>query len=472
MSKQLERFLLNWIWPYVKPHMDPDQLGGLPGTSVEHYIIKMVDFILSAMDGDTDAAVLAMPVDYSKAFNRMLHSTIINDISSLSNPSVPTCAIRLLKSYLTQRSMSVRYKGEASSFRRVPGGGPQGGLLTGLLFCLQVRLAGSPCQPATRQLPALAAPGSPAPPAREEGEEEQQPCTKKSKLNKEAYIDDLTMLEKISLSDLVVKERQIGPHSYHDRFNLTLPPHKSVLQHQIEDLVRFTKAKSMIINQKKTKCLPFINSRTKDFMPELKMDGKTLDVIYQLKLVGLVITADLSWAEHVDYTVKRVKSTMWQLLRLKQMNAPKEKLIEFYILKIRSILMFGAVCFHSSLTAEQSQLLERQQLSCLATILGSEYTTPSRALQLTNLPTLATLREEACFKWAVKAQASSQHSHLFPVRPSHNTRSGTVFKEPQCRGSRYYRSAVPAMARLLNARGVAPASTGTITTNSGAVIQL
>ena len=88
---------------------------------------------------------------------------------------------------------------------------------------------------------------------------------------------------------------------------------------------------------------------------------------------------------------------MWQLLRLKQMSAPKEKLIEFYILKIRSILMFGAVCFHSSLTAEQSQLLERQQLSCLATILGSEYTTPSRALQLTNLPSLATLREEACF---------------------------------------------------------------------------
>ena len=129
--------------------------------------------------------------------------------------------------------------------------------------------------------------------------------------------------------------------------------------------------------------------------------------------------------------------------------------------------MFGAVCFHSSLTAEQSNMLERQQLTCLATILGSEYTTYSRALQLTNLPSLATLRQEACFQWAVKAQVSPQHSHLFPTRPSsHNTRSGTVFQEYQCR------SAVPAMARLLNSLGVAPAGTGTTTTNSGAVIQL
>ena len=282
------------------------------------------------------------------------------------------------------------------------------------------------------------------------------------------------MLEKISLSDLILKERIIGPPMYHDRFHLTLPPHKSVLQHQILDLVRFTKEKSMIINQKKTKCIPFINSRTKDFVPELVMDGSTLEVIYQLKLVGLVITADLSWSEHIKYTVKRVKGTMWQLVRLKQMNAPKEKLVEFYILKIRSILMFGAVCFHSSLTGEQSQLLERQQLTCLATILGSEYTTYSRALRLTNLPSLATLREEACLKWAIKAQASPQHSHLFPTRPSNNTRSGTVFQEYQCRGERYYRSAVPAMARLLNFRGVTPVGTGTgtITTKSGRIIQI
>ena len=41
--------------------------------------------------------------------------------------------------------MCVRYKGEQSEFRKMPVGGPQGGLLTGILFCPQVNKVGSPC---------------------------------------------------------------------------------------------------------------------------------------------------------------------------------------------------------------------------------------------------------------------------------------------------------------------------------------
>ena len=75
ISKQLERLVLNWIWPYIQPHLDPDQMGGRPGCSIEHYIVKMIHFILGSMDGDRDAAVLAVPVDFSKAFNRA-HATL------------------------------------------------------------------------------------------------------------------------------------------------------------------------------------------------------------------------------------------------------------------------------------------------------------------------------------------------------------------------------------------------------------
>ena len=142
--------MLNWIWPYIHPHLDPDQMGGRPGCSIEHYIVKMVHFILQSMDGDSDAAVLGVPVDYSKAFNRMKHSDIMCNLIALN---VPTCAVKFIKSYLTQRSMCVRYKGEVSSFKSCPGGGPQGGLLTGVLFCLQVNKAGRPCS--LPQLPVL-----------------------------------------------------------------------------------------------------------------------------------------------------------------------------------------------------------------------------------------------------------------------------------------------------------------------------
>jgi hypothetical protein len=275
VSKQLERYVLNWIWPYIQPHLDPDQMGGRPGCSIEHYIIKMVHFILSSMDGDHDAAVISFPVDYSKAFNRMQHSEIVMSLEALN---VPTCATKLIMSYLTQRSMCVKFNGSTSSFQRSPGGGPQGGLLTGVLFCLQVNKAGSPCpvpqlparrqqpsqgettsrpeppssrpdpinEPATSVLqppadtsqePALGTasidpqyPSSRQKPAPDTASIDPQPpssrqepffgpanrnedeiilpsCHKQDLLHKKSYIDDLIMLEKISLANLVKKDK-------------------------------------------------------------------------------------------------------------------------------------------------------------------------------------------------------------------------------------------------------------------------
>ena len=433
------------------------------------------------MDGNHDAAVLAVPVDYSKAFNRMLHSNILNIVADIS-PPVPTCAIRLLKSYLTQRSMCLRYKGATSSFHKCPGGGPQGGLLTGLLFCIQVNKAGQPCKipqaivqqeevPATGHPPDLPplleepdlrpqvqqeevpAAGHPPdlpplleqPDLRLQVQQEEVPatgrppdlpplqelpiCHRTALINKKSYIDDLTLLEKISLSNLVGKERIIGPPPFRGRFHLKMPKEKSILQHQLEDLVVYTKQNSMILNSKKTKCLPFIMSRTKDFIPELTLEqGTNLEVIYSLKLVGLVISSDLRWQTHIDYTVTRVNKVLWQLTRFKQLGAHRDNLITFYILKVRSILLFGAACYHSALTSDQSQKLEIQQKISLAIILGKDYTSFDQARSLVNLPELKLLRESVCLKWAEKAQSNLHHSHLFPRNQSLlNTRNRYKF---------------------------------------------
>ena len=166
---------------------------------------------------------------------------------------------------------------------------------------------------------------------------------------------------------LRIGERIVGPVPYHGRFHLELPPEDSILQHQLDDLVKYTIDNHMILNSKKTKYLPFNNSLTKDFIPKFSVEkGTFLEVLYSLKLIGLVITTDLRWNSHVDYTVKRVNKVLWQLTRLKEIGAQRQKLIEFYVLKIRSILMFGSVCFHSSLTKENFKTLELQQKRSLA----------------------------------------------------------------------------------------------------------
>ena len=64
-----------------------------------------------------------------------------------------------------------------------------------------------------------------------------------------------------------------------------MPESESNIQHQLFNLKEYTSRHHMVLNQKKTKCLPFINSKTKDFMPQLKVnDDDFLEVIYILKL--------------------------------------------------------------------------------------------------------------------------------------------------------------------------------------------
>ena len=278
------------------------------------------------------------------------------------------------------------------------------------------------------------------------------PCHKQSKLHKKSFVDDLTLLEKISLKNLIQKNKMIGPLNFHDRFNLGLPREKSILQHQLEDLKEFTLKHHMKINSKKTRCLPFNNSETRDFLPQFELEeGENLEVIYELKLVGLVLTSDLSWNAHINYTVTRTNKILWQLTRFKQLGAPQDKLVTFYLLKIRSILMFGAVTFHSSLTIQLSQKLELQQKRSLAIILGNQYGSYRQALALTNLSRLDHLREDACLQWALKAQNDPKHSHLFPINQSStNTRFRQKFEEYFCRTAKYYNSAVPSMTRALN----------------------
>ena len=264
LSKRLEWFLIQWIWPYIAPHLDLDQLGGLPGCSVEHYLIQMLDFIYKNLDKNykEPTAVLTALVDFSKAFNRIDHTILVSILADLN---VPICALRIIVSYLSQRKMCVRYNGAVSDDQDIPGGGPQGGLLTVIFFNLQVNKAGVPC-PITSLLPLGHAGPEPDP----SQADPLPPCHNREVLVKKKYVDDLSLLESLNLQRVLVPSAPfIGPPNEHEQSGLYLPPDKSKLQHQLEDLLAFTDSNKMKINLKKTKILPFNTSKKYDFLPQI-----------------------------------------------------------------------------------------------------------------------------------------------------------------------------------------------------------
>ena len=448
LSKRMEKILIKWIWKYIYPHIGSDQLGGLPGCSVVHYIIRMTDFILKKLDNcsKNPGAVIAATVDFSKAFNRMCHNTIVTILADLN---IPSCALRLIISYLSNRTLCIRYHGAVSGDRKMPGGGPQGTLLIVLLFILQVNLAGAPCPPPST-LPSGVAGPEPDPLLISTP----KPCQLHDSIENKKFVDDLTLLEHVKLKENMVRRHPfIGPLNFHERHGLVVPAETTILQHKLKDLLEFTAKKKMKINMKKTKVIPFNFTKSMDFIPELSFPGgDNLEVIYQTKLVGVIIDSSLSWGPHVEHTVKKANQKLWLLIRFKNLGAECDQLLTLYQLKIRCLLEFAAPAFHGALTKQQSNDLEMIQKKSFAIILGSKYKSYQNALKTLNQEMLSTRRLNHCKTFANKCLNHPRHSDLFQVNPRYSSHSRTKkkFLEPKCRTTRYYNSAIPFLTRILN----------------------
>ena len=86
-------------------------------------------------------AVLAVMIDFCKAFNSINHNTII---TMLSEMGVPGWLLNIVMGLITERELIVRYKGGCSTRKALPGGGPQGTRLGLFLFIILINAAGYP----------------------------------------------------------------------------------------------------------------------------------------------------------------------------------------------------------------------------------------------------------------------------------------------------------------------------------------
>ena len=75
-----------YIEPFIEPFLDPGQCGGLKGSSITHYVVKLLHFIHSYLDRREPHAVLLAMVDLEKAFNRVSHRIVIEDLPNMHVP--------------------------------------------------------------------------------------------------------------------------------------------------------------------------------------------------------------------------------------------------------------------------------------------------------------------------------------------------------------------------------------------------
>ena len=124
---------------YVGDKLDPAQYGGLKGNAISHYMIEFTNFILYNQDMKNPHAVLAMCIDFSKAFNRQNHHTLMKILNDMK---VPSWLLRIIMAFLKDRELILKYKGKLSESKSLPGGTPQGTRLGMFLFLLLINFAG------------------------------------------------------------------------------------------------------------------------------------------------------------------------------------------------------------------------------------------------------------------------------------------------------------------------------------------
>ena len=427
-SKLYEAFVGGWLVPIIKPYLDPGQCG-LKGFSITHYLVKLLHFVHTTLDLRKPHAVLAACVDLSKAFNRVDHTLVIQDLYDMHTPA---WLLHIVISYLTNRSMYLTYNGEKSTQKRLPGGGPQGAYLGGLIFI--VKFNGAFLRPPVPRYVF-------------------GPVTK-AKAEKVKFVDDGTVAVSIDLKVSVVQDPvdRPKPRNFHERTGHILPEKDNLLHYYLRDTEQFALDNKMIINKQKTKLISFTKSRKWDFPPELHFsDGSPIECVQDIKLVGVVVCQSLKWSKNTEYICEKARQKLWLLRRMLKLDLTIFQMFDVYAKEIRSILELAVPVWHAGLTKGQAADIERIQKVALQIILQDKYVNYQFACKTLSAETLENRRLKLCSTFATR-NYKSDNCLFTRIGSNVQTRNkSNIVKEYKCNNGRYQKSSLPFLAKLLNA---------------------
>ena len=226
-SKVYEGFLKQWIMEDISKNIDIGQFGGQTGIGTEHMLVCFLDRVLQLLDKHSErSAVIATYLDWSQAFDRQDPTLAIIKFIKLG---VRPALIPLLVSYLTDRTMQVKFNGEMSAFLALIGGGPQGTLLGGLEYLAQSNDNANSVPP----------------------------------MDRFKYVDDLSILQLICFSGLLLEYNFVN-HVASDIGvdQLYLPAKSYTTQNSLDEISNWTKDNLMKLNVAKCNFMIFTRSKT------------------------------------------------------------------------------------------------------------------------------------------------------------------------------------------------------------------
>ena len=165
----------------------------------------------------------------------------------------------------------------------------------------------------------------------------------------------------------------LGPLGKLQSCGLGIPGCWTQLEHRLRDIERQSKAVGMILNTDKTKVICFNFTKNRQAEPFIgALDGAPVQVVDNMRLLGIPFDHKLSWWDLVDDICSRVRKKLWMLLRFREAGANQCQILTAYLVRIRPVIEYGAAVYGAVLSGVQAREIENLQMHSLQLVLGSQ----------------------------------------------------------------------------------------------------
>ena len=299
ISKVFEKTLHMHVSNYLYSHnlIHENQAAYKPGDSTICQLTEIVHNVHLHMEEGHEVRMVFL--DISKAFDCTWHNGLLYKLKQLG---IQGSMLKLIQSYLSDRSQRVVIRGQSSNTVQTEAGVPQGSILGPLLFLV--------------------------------------------------YINDLSevLLSNIRMyaDDVLLEEVVLDPYASAISLNSDLTC-----------ISKWSKQWLLKFNPEKCKTMLFSSKKHHTHHPSLWMNGVKLEEVSSHKHLGLTLASNLSWNLHID-NIHNAAAKRLGILRHVTGKVPRKTLEHLYKVPVRPCLEYGCTVW-GNCNKTQSHTLESLQ---------------------------------------------------------------------------------------------------------------
>ena len=300
--------------------IDKTQYGAIPYSSTTMALINMLHHWYSGTDGN-GSTVRTILFDYRKAFDFIDHEILINKVCRLN---IPRSIINWIIDFLSNIIQRVKLPEDCySEWGSVPSGVPPGTNLGPWLFILMI-------QDLDIDSPYLW-----------------------------KFVDDTTASELLPKGSV------------------------SKAQNIVDRVTQWSDENRVQLHPDKCKELRITFSKNPSVLDPLIVDLKEIEIVDNVKLLGVTMSSDLTWNVHIEEVLKKANERLYFLVQLKRAKVPLKELVLFYTTCIRSVIDYAIPAFYHALSKYLKKELVRLEKRAIAIMNpGTHYDVASDVLNM------------------------------------------------------------------------------------------